>query len=186
MGRIVFGKKEGAVAAIRLAWWEEALTSDWTKGDSAKGKGEPLLEAWHAAGPSDHDRDLVHVVAGAWRMLLDPEPMTEQDWRGFGAGRGALFPLIARGPDTEKLRQGGTLWALWDAARRDPDRQRAEGAFAAAIAVLEAGEAPRRIVPRPLQLAAAMAADDVRDRAMSGDDFSLRQYLRLVRRSIFG
>lgn len=186
MSRIVHGKKEGAIAAIRLAWWEEALTSDWTAGGAAKGRGEPMLEAWHAAGPMDHDRDRIHALAAAWRMLLDPDPMTEAEWRGFGVGRGALFPLVARGADTERLRHAGALWALWDAARRDPDRQRAEGAFAAAIAMLEEGGEPARIAPRALHLAAGMAADDVRARVMPIDDFSWRQYVRLVRRSIFG
>lgn len=178
-GRIVHGKKEGAIAAIRLAWWEEALTSD-----ERKGRGEPLLEAWHTATPGARDRERVHALAAAWRMLLDPEPMGEADWRRFGEGRGALFALIAR-TDAERLAQAGALWALWDAARHDPDRSRAEGAFAAAIAVLEESGEPRRILPRPLGLAAAMAADDVRAREMPGGDFTLRQYWRMVRRSIF-
>lgn len=180
MGRIVFGKKEGAVAAIRLAWWEEALTSDGTKG-----RGEPMLDQWHALRPGEEDRASVHALAGAWRMLLDPDPMTEQDWHRFGEGRGRMFRLIARGGDAERLDRAGRLWALWDAARLDPDRSRAEGALAAAIAVMDEG-IPSRIVPRPLQLAAGMAADDVRARVLPEPDLSFRQYLRLVKRAIFG
>ncbi|MFT3967025.1 MAG: hypothetical protein QM690_14190 [Sphingobium sp.] len=180
MARIVFGKKEGAVAAIRLAWWEEALASDGTKG-----KGEPMLERWHGFRPGERDKERVHALAAAWRMLLDPAEMTEKDWRGFGEGRAALFALIARGADTDRRRRAGALWALWNAARHDPDRQRAEGAFAAAIALLEEEGAPSRVTPRPLQLAAAMAADDVRARVMPVPEFSLRQYLRMVGRAIF-
>ncbi|MCE7797797.1 hypothetical protein LWE61_14695 [Sphingobium sufflavum] len=180
MARIVLTAREGAVAAIRLAWWEEALTSD-----GSKGRGEPMLERWHAAGPGEGDRGHVHAMAAAWRMLLDPEPMGEAEWAEFGRGRGALFPLIARGGDAGVLGQGGAVWALWDVARRDPDRQRGEGAFAAAI--LAGEEKPRpRIVPRPLSLAVAMAMDDVRERTLSDLRFTPRQYIRLLRRAIFG
>lgn len=180
MARIVLTAREGAVAAIRLAWWEEALTSD-----GSKGKGEPMLERWHAARPGEGDKAHVHGIASAWRMLLDPAPMGEAEWAEFGRGRGALFPLIARGGDADTLASAGTIWALWDMARRDADRQRGEGAFAATIL---AGDdyPPKRIVPTPLALAAAMAMDDVRDRVLSDMRFTPRQYLRLLRRAIFG
>lgn len=180
MAHIVLGAREGAVAAIRLAWWEEALTSD-----GSKGRGEPMLERWHGAMPGEGDKAHIHVIASAWRMLLDPAPMGEGEWDEFGRGRGALFPLIARGGDADALNIAGTVWALWDVARRDADRQRAEGAFAAAIF---AGEErpPRRVASRPLALAAAMAMDDIRDRTLSDLRFTPRQYLRLLRRSIFG
>lgn len=180
MARIVLTAREGAVAAIRLAWWEEALTSD-----GAKGRGEPLLERWHAAGPGEGDKAYVHAIASAWRMLLDPAPMGEAEWDEYGRGRGALFPLIARGGDAELLTEAGALWALWDVARRDADRQRGEGAFAAAILVGEERQA-KKIVPTPLSLAAALAMDDVRDRTLSDMQFTPRQYLRLLRHAVFG
>lgn len=180
MARIVLGKREGSVAAIRLAWWEEALTAA-----TPPVKGEPMLERWHALQPDAEARALVSAIAGAWRMLLDPAPMSEADWQGFGAGRGALFALIARGGDAEALTGAGALWALWDLARHDPDRSRAEGAFAAAIALAEAG-VPTRIRPRPLALAAGMALDDARARTPPSADFTLRQYGRLLRRALLG
>jgi hypothetical protein len=180
MGRIALTAREGAVAAIRLAWWEEALTSD-----GSKGRGEPLLERWHAAGPGERDKAHVHAIAGAWRMLLDPAPMGEGEWAEFGRGRGALFPLIARGGDEAALVHAGALWGLWDVARRDTDRQRAEGAFAAAILAGEERPVPR-LGQRVLMLAAAMAMDDVRDRTLSDPVFTPRQYFRLVRRALFG
>jgi hypothetical protein len=180
MARTVLGAREGAVAAIRLAWWEEALTSD-----GSKGRGEPMLERWHAARPGDNARAHVHAIAGAWRMLLDPAPMGEDEWQAFGRGRGALFPMIARGGDAGALTDAGALWSLWDIARRDDDRQRAEGAFAAAIA--EGEDRPlARIMPTPLALAAAMAMDDVRERDLSDTRFTPRQYFRLLRRAVFG
>lgn len=180
MARIVLGKREGSVAAIRLAWWEEALTAQ-----TPPVKGEPMLERWHALQPGTEAKALVGAVAGAWRMLLDPAPMTEADWQGFGQGRGALFALIASGGDTEALTQAGALWALWDVARRDTDRQRGEGAFAAALALGDMG-GPKRVGPRPLHLLTAMAMDDVRARALPDAAFTPRQYLRLLGRSLLG
>jgi hypothetical protein len=118
-------------------------------------------------------------------MLLDPAPMGEDEWQAFGRGRGALFPMIARGGDAGALTDAGALWSLWDIARRDDDRQRAEGAFAAAIA--EGEDRPlARIMPTPLALAAAMAMDDVRERDLSDTRFTPRQYFRLLRRAVFG
>lgn len=181
MARIVLGAREGPVAAIRLAWWEEALT-----GDGKPVKGEPMLEAWHAARPTSEEKALIAAVAGAWRMLLDPAPMTEAEWQGFGQGRGALFPLIARRGGSEVLNRVGALWALWDVARNDADRVRAEGAFAAAIAVGQDEPPPARIRPKPLGLAAAMAMDDVQAHTLPGPRFTPRHYVRLLRRALLG
>lgn len=181
MARIVLGAKEGPVAAIRLAWWEEALT---VEGKAAK--GEPMLDEWHAARPTAEQKALIAAVAGAWRMLLDPAPMSEAEWQGFGQGRGALFPLIARRSGSEALNRVGALWALWDAARSDADRVRAEGAFAAAIAVGQDEPPPARIRPKPLGLAAGMAMDDVAARTLPEPRFTPRHYLRLLRRALLG
>ncbi|MET0239426.1 MAG: hypothetical protein ABW184_05960 [Sphingobium sp.] len=179
MGRTVLGAKDAGIAALRLTWWEEALTDA-----RPKASGEPTLEAWHGFAPPDRDKAWIGEIAGAWRMLLDPDPMSEADWGAFGRGRGALFPLIARSGEQETLRRAGALWSLWDEARRDGDRQRGEGALAAAIAVLEDGPLAR-VSSRPLSLAAAMAADDVRARTMPDPRFTPRQYLRLLRRALF-
>jgi phytoene synthase len=181
MARIVLGAREGSVAAIRLAWWEEALTVE-----GKLVKGEPMLEQWHAARPTVEEKAQAAAVAGAWRMLLDPAPMSEGEWQGFGQGRGALFPLIARGGEVEALTRAGALWALWDVARNDADRQRAEGAFAAAIAVGQDGTVPQRPSPKPLRLATAMALDDVRERTLPEPRFTPRQYLRMVGRALLG
>ncbi|HEX7857081.1 MAG TPA: hypothetical protein VF503_25650 [Sphingobium sp.] len=183
MARTVLGAKEGAMAAIRLAWWEEALTG------AHSAPNDPLLQEWLAFSPGIHAGDCVGRVAEAWRMLLDPAPMSEADWRRFGEGRGRLFTLIARsGEGNDVLNGAGKVWALWDMARRDPDRARAEGAFAAAIEMagtIEDGILSR-MRPKPLMLAAGMALDDVRACHLPAADFSLRQYLRLLRRAIFG
>ena len=178
MARIAMGAKERAIAAIRLAWWEEALT----KGDG-ESRGEPMLERWRAALPGENEKAAIGAVAGAWRLLLDPEPMGEADWRGFGKGRGALFALIARMDPDPRSARAAELWSLWDAAGRDSNRQRAEGAFAAAIECVQEGDIAIRIKPKPLALATAMALDDVRSRIMPDGRFTPRQYLRLLGRS---
>ncbi|HEX7873178.1 MAG TPA: hypothetical protein VF475_09725 [Sphingobium sp.] len=183
MARTVLGAKEGAMAAIRLAWWEEALTGRHSA------PNDPLLSEWLSYAPGVQASENVGRVAEAWRMLLDPAPMSEGDWRSFGEARGRLFALIARtGEGNDALNEAGKLWALWDVARRDEDRVRGEGAFAAAIEVGSAVD-PRRLAhvrPKPLMLAAGMALDDVRDHHLPTVEFGLRQYLRLLRRAIFG
>lgn len=184
MARIVLGAREGAVAAIRLAWWEEALTAEGAAG-AAQGRGEPLIDDWRRIGEGNPpDPAHVHALAGAWRMLLDPAPMTEADWQAFGRGRGALFDLIdSRSPD--RPIDAGAVWALWDVARIDADRQRAEGAFAAAIAVAQGpGHAGGRGLARPLRLAVGMALDDIRARRLPEARFRPRAWLRLLGRAL--
>ncbi len=184
MARIVFGAREGAVAAIRLAWWEEALTADDATG-TAQGRGEPLIDDWRTCSAgSPPDPAHIHALAGAWRMLLDPAPMTEADWQAFGRGRGALFDLIDSGSPDRPV-DAGAIWALWDMARIDPDRQRAEGALAAAIAAGEGfGHGDSRGLTRPLRLALGMALDDVRARRLPDPGFTLRAWLRMMGRAL--
>lgn len=182
MGGIVLGAREGAVAAIRLAWWEEALTDC-----SGKCGGEPLLDAWRATSPTDDDRAAVADIAEGWRMLLDPEAMTAADWGGFGRRRGALFRLIARAALPAEGAQAGAMWALWDVARVDANRERAAGAFAAAIAQAQAmRSSDLRALPRALRLCAGMALDDVRAGRAPRPDFTVTQYVRLLRRALIG
>lgn len=182
MARIVLGAREGSVAAIRLAWWEEALTAEGT-GGAAQGRGEPFIDAWRAHREAI-DGALVHRLAAAWRMLLDPAPMTEHDWRGFGEGRGALFELIGGG-SADRALGPEAVWALWDLARIDPDRQRAEGAFAAAIAAAEGmGHQHARGLVRPLRLAYRMALDDIRARRVPEARFTPRAWLRMALRAL--
>jgi phytoene synthase len=180
MARTVLGAREGAMAAIRLAWWEEALTAT-----EIAAPADPILKAWHSAGVDDAARQAIGSIAGAWRMLLDPAPMTEKEWLAFGAGRGALFRLIARSNGDQALADGGALWALWDVAGKDADRQRAEGAFAAGIGLAERPVMVSGIRPKPLALATGMALDDLRAWRMPDGRFVLSQYLRLLRRAFF-
>jgi hypothetical protein len=180
MARTVLGAREGAVAAIRLAWWEEALTAPGSR------QGEPLLAQWQAFNPGDDARAAINAIAGAWRMLLDPAPMSTAEWLEFGKGRGALFSLIARRPGDEALENAGASWALWDVANRDADRQRAEGAFAAAREAAGAtAPRPASLRSKPLALAAAMADDDIKAGRLPEGRFTPGQYLRLLRRAPF-
>lgn len=179
MARTALGAREGAVAAIRLAWWEEALTAT-----DAPPPADPLLIAWRACDPDAEARAAIEAIAGAWRMLLDPAPMSAADWQAFAQGRSALFEMIARQAGDEALKRAGAIWALWDAARRDPNRQRAQGAFTAAGAA-SAGLRPSTIRPKPLGLATAMALDDINAGRLPDGRFTPGQYLRLLRRALF-
>jgi hypothetical protein len=180
MARTVLGAREGAVAAIRLAWWEEALTAPGPR------QGEPLLAQWQAFNPGDDVRAAINAIAGAWRMLLDPAPMSTAEWLEFGKGRGALFPLIARRPGDTPLENAGASWALWDVANRDADRERARGAFAAAREAAGAtAPRPASLRSKPLALAAAMADDDIKADRLPEGRFTPGQYLRLLRRAPF-
>lgn len=177
MGGIVLGAREGAVAAIRLAWWEEALTGT---GAADQGRGNPIVEAWRACEPDEAARRAVGRIASAWRMLLDPAPMTAEDWAGFGAGRGTLFDLLTRGD----AGGAGALWALWDVARFDPDRDRAMSACEAAdVADLSGASAT---LAKPLRLLVAMARDDLRAARLPDARFRPAQYFRLVGRALLG
>lgn len=177
MGRIVLGAREPAVAAVRLAWWDEALSGPSV---AAQGQGEPLVAAWRAgAGADDAARLAAGSIAGAWRMLLDPAPMTLEEWISFGQGRGSLFGLLT-GREQDKL--CGAFWALWDVARFDPDRARAQGAWAAARTLPQV----RADLPKPLRLLVALAHDDRRTGRMPEPDLRIGQYLRLVRRGALG
>jgi len=179
MARIVFGAREGAVAAIRLAWWEEALAAS-----QIAAPADPLLRAWHDSQPTGEARDCVAAIAGAWRMLLDPAPMSDADWDGFAQGRGRLFGLVARQSDDAALAEYSARWALWDVAGRTPDRQRAAGAFAALMA--RTGSRPKDAIScKPLALISALVDDAMRDGRLPDGGFGLRAYLRLVRRSFF-
>lgn len=180
MARTALGAREGAVAAIRLAWWEEALTAI-----DAPPPADPLLIEWRACDPDANARAAVEAIAGAWRMLLDPAPMSAADWQAFAQGRSGLFALIARRTGDETLERAGAVWALWDAARRDPNRERAQGAFTAAGTKDAAGLRPSTIRPKPLGLATAMALDDIDAGRLPDGRFTPGQYLRLLRRALF-
>jgi len=175
---------EPTIAAIRLAWWDAVLVED----DRTKGGGEPLVERWRAVAPAGTRAAAERLIDG-WRMLLSPEPLSDEDLRAYGAARGGgLFNLLAGEAGREADLDGpGAVWALWDLATHVRDEELARRALATARALAEeAGAPPAGRTLKPLRLAHAVALPDVRARAVPAAGFSLRHYGRLLRASLRG
>lgn len=168
------------IAAIRLAWWDEVLVEE----DHAKGRGEPLVEQWRAIAPAGAGAAAGRLIDG-WRLLLSPEPLSEDDLRDYGLARGGgLFGLIA-GEMGEALNRAGAMWALWDLAAHVRDDEVARQALAVARMLADGARAgPNgygdRQVTKPLRLAYAVTCPDVLAGAIPPAGFSLRHYGRLL------
>ena len=113
-----------------MAWWEEALT-----GDGSKGRGEPLVEAMRRAWPDAADRERMSRVIDGWEALMLAERLDEAALAPFAAGRGALFGLLGGGD--ERLGPAGAAWALWDLSGHVSDRAAGSTALAMAAERLE-------------------------------------------------
>lgn len=175
---------EPTIAAIRLAWWDAVLV----EGDHSKGGGEPLVEQWRAIAPAASAKAAEQLIDG-WRVLLSPEPLSDEDLRVYGRARGGgLFGLLAGEAGANTNLEGiGAVWALWDLAAHVRDEELAQQALGAARALAdEAGAAPAGRALKPLRLAYAMALPDVRAGSVPAAGFSLRHYGRLLRASLLG
>ena len=152
MAEAVAGASQPALAAIKLAWWREALI----RLDHHPAPPEPRLRAVAETvlplGVSGSD--IAKIEAG-WSALLDEQP----DARMVGAGGEALFKIEARllGVDDPLLAQAGALAFLSHVMRRKL------GAFAGERAALLANLRGRRVArrARPITLAARLAARDL-------------------------
>lgn len=169
---------EPTIAAIRLAWWDAVLV----EGDQAKGRGEPLVEAWRATAPAGAAACAGLLIDG-WRTLLGSEALTPDDLLHFGAKRGGgLFGLIADTAHSDILSQAGSIWALWDLAGHTGDPLLAEAAMAQARARPQARFPAGRGL-KPLRLLYQLAHADVRaGRIPHG--FEPRHYRALLWRSL--
>jgi phytoene synthase len=175
------------IAAIRLAWWDAVLV----EGDRAKGGGEPLVEQWRAWAPPDAPGHVGRLIDG-WRLLVSPEPMSEDDLCAYGRARGGgLSGLLAAGEVVADagaaIAGAGDLWALWDLAAHVQDAALAARALQRAADLARSG-APQICGPalRPLRLARAVALPDIRAGRIPASRFTLRQYGRLLRASLSG
>jgi phytoene synthase len=144
------------IAAIKLAWWREALE----RLDTAPPPAEPLLRAIAddllPAGVSGAE---LAAIAGGWDALLDGDEdesaMLARHARERGAG---LFVLAARllgGAGAIDVAAAGEVWAL--ASLSPPLR-------APATAMARGYHLPRRRWPRRLRaigMLAALARDQV-------------------------
>ncbi len=162
VGRIAVTAREPALAAIRLAWWRDALAAL----DRASPPAEPLLRAIAAtllpAGLAGH---ALAGLAQGWAALLDGE--IDRDALALHAvERGArLFALAARllGGDRDGMAaQAGEGWALVDLARRLPDRRAAALALGEARLRFEPSGARWPAALRPLGMLARLAREDAR------------------------
>lgn len=113
MAEVVASATQPALAAIKLAWWREALE----KLDNAPPPGEPRLQAVaeHLQPRSVNGAELGGLEDG-WLTLLEEEPDQERIRK-----RGELlFALAARllGQPSANIGEAGAIWAEADAARR--------------------------------------------------------------------
>ena len=181
LAHVVRTIREPAIAAIRMAWWREALAAH----DLSKGKSEPLVEAWRTI-PRSFDADqAVEQMINGWSVLADGAALTVDDLRSYAEGRGSgLFGLLAADCDSssvESVRRAGALWALWDFAGHVSDGQLAAQAIELAQSYVRQGAAlPRGRDYKPLYLALGVASRDVERGRIPLRGFGLRHYAHLL------
>lgn len=102
----VAGARAPALAQLKLAWWRTQL--------EAPVGGNEGFEAISLFGAK-----LLPIIDG-WEHALTPMPLSEDDLRAFGEGRGGgIFALIGGSV------QAGAGWALADFARHCTDKSTA-------------------------------------------------------------
>ena len=109
-------ERNAAIAAIKLAWWREALE----RLDTAPPPAEPLLRAIAAdLLPDGVTGAELAAIAGGWDVLLEGMDEAEDDTatlaRHAAARGGGLFTIAARllgGAGALDVAAAGGLWAL--------------------------------------------------------------------------
>lgn len=152
MAAVVAGASQPALAAIKLAWWREALA----RLDHDPAPPEPRLRAVaEAVLPLGISGDDVSGIGQGWSALLDAGP----DPSAVATGGTILFELEARmlGIDEPLLREAGALAFISTAMRRKL------GDFSSYRHDLLASFRGRRVsrAARPITLAARLAARDL-------------------------
>lgn len=148
MAHVVASASQPALAAIKLAWWREALE----KLDSAPAPAEPrLIAAAEELLPRGvSGRELAELEAG-WAALIEekpePEPVLERGARLFGVAARLLGSRTNAG-----LELAGRLYAAGDLKRRGI------GSVDTSVAT-DLPRFPRQL--RPLTAMAALARRDV-------------------------
>jgi len=154
LGHVLRTTREPMVGQIRLAWWREALTAL----DAAPPPGEPVLQALAAEvlprGVTGMD---LAQLADGWEPLLGTIDAAAVD--AHAAWRGAhLFGLagdLLGVPETGRLRDAGSFWALADLSSHLSDSESAQLVRARFVG-LSAGRWSR--AARPLAALALIAA----------------------------
>lgn len=160
--------REPMIAAIKLAWWREALASE------RPAKGEPLLDRLAAL---DIDTAPLASIAEGWAALGEDDLAEHARLRG-----GTLFRAAAAllGGGAAPVEQAGQGWALADIGRGE-----ANGATAFALAqplLAEALASPWPQPLRPLGMLAKLAARDPFERQGSPARMLAMLRFRLVGR----
>ena len=173
--------REPTLTAIRLAWWDDVLIAD----DPAKGRGEPLADAWRAACPSAEMRAAAAQLIDGWRALIGEE-LLEQDLENYATGRGSGLSALLAGEPLAPDFQGGGVFALWDLAAHSGDEMLAERAMQSARkCALNLGPLPTGHDARIVRLLTGLVLADARQGRVPIDGFRPRHYLRLIRLGLF-
>lgn len=178
--------RDPGIAAIRFAWWRDALAFD----DRAKGRGDPLIDAWRVFGLTSAHRLLLEQVINGWTHLVGLERLEEQPLRAFAEARGGgLFALLASAkatPPDASLRDAGALWALWDVAGHVARSQEVQACLDVAATYAPGARQGRQAASKPVRLITGLADGDVRRRRFPKQGFELRHYLHILVRGPFG
>ncbi|WP_070151342.1 hypothetical protein [Sphingobium phenoxybenzoativorans] len=181
---IVRTTREPVIGQMRLTWWHEVLTD----AAQAKGRGDPLVDAWRAAGMAA-GKGCLAMIDG-WEELIGPDAPDDTALRAFAERRGGgLFSALAGEPDDPSalLQNAGAVWALWDLSGHVTSGATADRAIMLARDYLPATKG----LPWPgewkaQKIALGLARRDIlRDRAAPGS-LTPGMYFHLVRIALFG
>ena len=181
LAHVVRTVREPSIAAIRMAWWREALAAH----DLSKGKSEPLVEAWRARPRNAAADQAVEQMINGWSVLADGAALTVEDMRAYAEGRGSgLFGLLTAdggGTSVEDVRRAGALWALWDLAGHVSNAKLAAQAMDLAHSYADQGSTlPKQRRLKPLRLALGIARREVVKGRVPSGGFGPRQYVKLL------
>ncbi|WP_022682671.1 hypothetical protein [Sphingobium bisphenolivorans] len=175
--RLAATTSDAMIGALRLAWWNNALTDE----SGVKGRGEPLIDAMRLAGALP--------VAGLDQWLDGWEAMTgEIDLVAYAEGRGGgLFRALASRADIpDWLASAGAAWALWDLSGHTGNAELVGEALALARRHLIGQEVRWPREWRPLRIAYQLARDDIVRSRHAPAGLTPGLYLKLIRIALTG
>jgi hypothetical protein len=181
---VVRTTSEPLIGQMRLTWWYEVLTDE----AQSKGRGDPLVDGWRAAGLTATNGCLAMI--GGWEQMIGQEAPDDLALRAFAEERGGgLFAALAgeAGDAPSLLRNAGAAWALWDLSGHVTDMATADRAIALARGYLPAASKMRW--PRlwtAQKIAFGLARHDMVRGVSAPRSLTLRVYLRLLRIALLG
>lgn len=180
---IIRTTSEPLIGQMRLTWWHDVVTDR----ASAKGRGDPLVDALRLAGITSASA-LLPLIDG-WEALLETGPLDDEAFSAFAYGRGGgLFRLLAGEEGLpEWLDAAGAVWALWDLSGHVTDEGVARKALALAAGRMDTVSGvrwPRRW--KPLRIAYGLAHHDVMAGKRAPATLSPALYSRMLRIAFVG